>query len=143
MKDKKFTKRIAKYCIECMGLERGIIDTSEGIEKFLFVCRNFNVGNRVNLYYKGKFFTGTIVKKEKIKPISEPYLYIKTDKKVGKDCELYNGYGLKGPAYSRDPLFFIWEKLPEGNEIFRTIVERHLTKKELKREREYFGDIPF
>ena len=136
-------KKIAKSQSKCLGLEQGMIFLNKSIEKYLFACRNFSVGNRVKVVYEGKLIKG-IIQEKKINFLGgKPVLYIKTNEKVGEDNDLYEGYGLKGPVYAREALFFEWEELPEGDEIYRTIVERTLTEKELEKERQYSDHIPF
>lgn len=143
----KVIKKVMEDLHQCYGLESGTIflseDITEGKERYLFVCRNFNVGDRVKVYYKMKLVKGTVQKKEKPYVGEEPILFVKTDEKVGEDNHLYEGYGLKGPIYGRDTWLFEWEKLPEGDEIYRTIIERTLTKEELEKEKQFLDDIPF
>lgn len=101
-----------------------------------FVCRNFKIRDKVNVFFKGKFYNGEIVKKEidLTLPSKAPYITIKTHEKVGNDKDLLQGYGLRGPIYGRDPTFFEDEPLPEGDEIYKKIFERPITKKEIEDE---------
>ena len=98
-----------------------------------FVCRNFQLGDKVNSYFKGKFYNGEIIKKERGNyPTQQPRITIKTYEKLGKDTYLLDGYGLRGQIYSRDPTFFEDEPLPEGDEIYKKMHQRPMTKNEIE-----------
>ncbi len=132
---------IEKICKDWfMAGDGWVTDVDEGVTKFSKVCRNFNVGNRVSIYFEGKFYSGKIVEK-KIRRYNSPLLTIKTDEKV-EGGELLGGYGLQGPAYGREPLFFEGEQLPNGDESYRTIIEQELTEAEIVKLKQY-EDSPF
>jgi hypothetical protein len=79
-----------------MSLELFISETNE-IETD-FVCRNFNLGDRVNVYFKEKFYSGKVVNKTFRDGFfgRQPYLFIKTDEKVDEDKDaLFEGYGIR------------------------------------------------
>lgn len=109
-----------------------------------FVCRNFNLGDRVNVYFKDKFYNGKVVKKwldNNGFVGTEPWLLIKTDKKVDNESDaLLNGYGLQGPADGKDPTYFSDEPLPRGDELCRKRIRRPATPEEIA---EYNKPLPF
>jgi hypothetical protein len=121
----------------------GCFYLDEEIFRTNFVCRNFNLGDRVIQPFKGNYYHGTVVKKniDKKRPWKEPWLLIKTDDKVDEEKDaLLNGYGLAGPIYGREPTLFEDEIIPEGDEIYRRIFERPMTKEEI---REHNKPLPF
>ena len=125
-----------------MSLEIFISDTNE-IETN-FVCRNFNLGDKVNIYFKGEFYSGKVIKKwlDNNGCVGrEPWLLIKTDKKVDDENDsLLKGYGLQGPADGKDPTYFSDEPLPLGDEIYRKRIRRPATHEEIA---EHNKPLPF
>ena len=125
-----------------MGLDMFILDTNE-IQTY-FVCRNFNIGVRVNTYFKGEFYSGEVIKKwidDNGVVGKEPWLLIKTDKKVDEENDaLLNGHGLQGPAYGKDSTYFEDEPLPLGSKIYRKIIRIPATPEEISK---YNETLPF
>jgi hypothetical protein len=108
-------------------------------EEYNFADRNFKIGDRVQTFFEGKWYKGKIIDKY-LDGDWSPDILIETDKKV-KNGEILNGYGIWGPVHGRDPTFFEKEPLPSGDEIYRRIIKRYLTKKEIREEKNY--EVPF
>lgn len=122
-----------------MSLDLFISETNE-IETN-FVCRNFNLGDRVNIYFKDKFYSGKVVNKRLRENIfgKQPYLLVKTDEKVDEeDDALLEGYGIRGWAEGK--VYFEDESLPDGDEIYKKSVRRAATPEEIA---EHSKPLPF
>lgn len=133
----------------------GVLDLEKGIESCYIADRNFNVSDRVRAWYKGEWYEGTVVEKIIPKPRFAkvdpkiPFITIKTDKKIDDDPKgSINGYELYHPVSQyRDPVLFLHEKVPEGDEIYRTLIEFVMNPEELRRMRkeqeEFEKNMPF
>jgi len=122
--------------IQLFNEDKGTVTTN-------FVCRNFNVNDKVNVYFKEKFYKATVIDKwfENTFFGKEPYLLMKTDEKVDKERDaLLNGHGIKGPTHGKDPIYFIDEPLPYGYEMYEKTIERPATQEEI---RENNKSLPF
>ena len=104
-----------------------------------FVCRNFEVGDRVQAYFKGEWVHGTVVEKYKKREEDTPYILIRTDKMVDDEPDaLLGGFGLESIAWSPRTIFE-HEQPFRGDEIYSRTFEREMTDEEKKDE----DNLPF
>lgn len=106
-----------------------------------FVCRNFNLRDRVRIYFDGKFRSGEVVNKTIRDSFfgRQPYLLVKTDEKIDEERDaLLEGYGVRGFASGK--VYFEDEPLPLGDEIYRKSIRRPATPEEIA---EYNEPLPF
>jgi len=94
--------------------------------------RNFNIGDRVKVFFKDEWHLGTIVDKYFKKKRIAPYVMVKTDKKVEEDPEAYlNGFGIEASMAKSFGIIFVNEK-PPGKKIYYTNYKRKFNRTEEK-----------
>lgn len=114
-----------------MGLFEVVMYPDLGVHESRLVRRYFWEGDKVNVKYKGKIYSGEIIEKKFI--ANEPYVLVKTKERVSKNKkDLLEGFGLRCPVTGRNEVFFYDEPLPHGDPIYEKNVTWPMTKEEIE-----------
>lgn len=122
-----------------MGLFEVVMYPDQGVHKSRLARRYFWEGDKVNVKYKGKIYSGKIVEKEFIG--DEPYVLVKTKERVSKNKkDLLGGFGLRYSLAGKNEIFFYNEPLPNGDPIYEKNITWPMTKEEIEEANE---PLPF
>ncbi len=130
---------------------KGLKKAKVGDEIYFFVERNFNIGDRVRLWYNKRWYSGTVEEKL-VRENQAPKILSRMDELVDSEPDaLLSGYGLRGPSnngrilFEDEPFSEHWHN--SGEIIYHLItyvtpIKKKYTKEErAKLKQAYFQQI--